>query len=386
MQKYDVIIIGGGAAGLTAARCAVARGRRTLVLDMGVTPARKVAASGGGRCNFTNYAAARNRYFGENPDFVRGALSRVTPADVLGWARGHNIKWTEKTPGQYFCATGANDIVRALMADARGGQIMQNTTVSDVTFSHGNFTVTTNRATFQSDAVIVATGGVTFPTLLTSDVGYKIAKSFGHRIVPIRPALCAITTGAFSSELAGISMPVDVSMAGEHFSDSLLFTHSGVGDPAIYRATVRNNDGDIIINLMPGIDAFELLRTARHTMGRKSVPAILSEHMPARVARWIAGAIIDKNIADLRDVTLRQIADHINRNVIPRGTYKYHGTPSAEVTRGGVATDAVSSKTMESKLQPGLFFAGEVLDIAGDLGGFNLHWAWASGTVAGQNA
>lgn len=386
MQKYDVVIIGGGAAGLTAARCAVARGRRTLVLDMGGALARKVAASGGGRCNFTNDAAARNRYFGENPDFVRGALSRVTPADVLTWARGHNIKWTEKTPGQYFCATGADDIVRALMADARDGQIMQNTTVSDVTFSHGHFTVTTNRATFQSDAVIVATGGITFPTLLTSDVGYKIAKSFGHRIVPIRPALCAITTGAFSSELAGISMPVDVSVAGEHFSDSLLFTHSGVGGPAIYRATVRNNDGDIIINLMPDIDAFELLRTARRTAGRKSVPAILSEHMPARVARWIAGAVIDKNIADLRDGTLRQIADRINKIVIPRGTYKYHGTPSAEVTRGGVATDAVSSKTMESKLQPGLFFAGEVLDIAGDLGGFNLHWAWASGTVAGQNA
>ena len=181
-------------------------------------------------------------------------------------------------------------------------------------------------------------------------------------------------------------MPVDVSVAGEHFSDSLLFTHSGVGGPAIYRATVRNNDGDIIINLMPGIDAFELLRTARRTMGRKSVPAILSEHMPTRVARWIARAATDKNIADLRDGTLRQIADHINKIVIPRGTYKYHGTPSAEVTRGGVATDAVSSKTMESKLQPGLFFAGEVLDIAGDLGGFNLHWAWASGTVAGQNA
>lgn len=386
MQKYDVVIIGGGAAGLTAARCAVARGRRTLVLDMGGALARKVAASGGGRCNFTNDAAARNRYFGENPDFVRGALSRVTPADVLDWARGHNIKWTEKTPGQYFCATGADDIVRALMADARDGQIMQNTTVSDVTFSHGHFTVTTNRTTFQSDAVIVATGGVTFPTLLTSDVGYKIAKSFGHRIVPIRPALCAITTGAFSPELAGISMPVDVSVAGEHFSDSLLFTHSGVGGPAIYRATVRNNDGDIIINLMPDIDAFELLRTARRTMGRKSVPAILSEHMPTRVARWIAGAVLDKNIADLCDGTLRQIADRINKIVIPRGTYKYHGTPSAEVTRGGVATDAVSSKTMESKLQPGLFFAGEVLDIAGDLGGFNLHWAWASGTVAGQNA
>lgn len=386
MQKYDVIIIGGGAAGLTAARCAVARGRRTLVLDMGVAPARKVAASGGGRCNFTNDAAARNRYFGENPDFVRGALSRVTPADVLGWAREHNIKWTEKTPGQYFCATGAGDIVRALMNDARGGQIMQNTTVSDVTFSHGHFTITTNRATFQSDAVIVATGGVTFPTLLTSDIGYKIAKLFGHRIVPIRPALCAITTGAFPPELAGISMPVDVSVAGEHFSDSLLFTHSGVGGPAIYRATVRNNDGNIIINLMPGVDAFELLRTARRAMGRKSVPTILSEHMPARVARWIARAATDKNIADLRDGTLRQIADHINKIVIPRGTYKYHGTPSAEVTRGGVSTDAVSSKTMESKLQPGLFFAGEVLDIAGDLGGFNLHWAWASGTVAGQNA
>lgn len=386
MQKYDVIIIGGGAAGLTAARHAVVRGRRTLILDMGTVPARKVASSGGGRCNFTNDAAACNRYFGENPDFVRGALSRVTPTDILDWACAHNIKWTEKTPGQYFCATGAGDIVRALMNDARGAQIMQNTIVSDVVFSNGLFTVTTNHATFQSDTVIVATGGITFPALVTSDIGYKIAKSFGHRIVPIRPALCAIKTDMFSSDLAGISIPVDVSVAGESFSDSLLFTHSGVGGPAIYRATVRNNDSDIIINLMPGMDTFELLRTARRTTGRKSVPAILSEHMPARVARWIVRDAADKNIADLRDITLRQIADRINKIVIPRGTYKYHGTPSAEVTRGGVATDAVSSKTMESKLRPGLFFAGEVLDIAGDLGGFNLHWAWASGTVAGQNA
>ena len=386
MQKYDVIIIGGGAAGLTAARCAVARGRRTLVLDMGRAPARKVAASGGGRCNFTNDAAARNRYFGENPDFVRGALSRVTPADVLDWARRHNIKWTEKTPGQYFCATGAGDIVRALMADVGAGRIMQHVNVSDVQFADGFFSVTTNGGTFKSTSVIIASGGITFPVLGVSDIGYKIAKLFGHRIVPIRPALCAIKTDMFSSDLAGISMPVDVSVAGEHFSDSLLFTHSGVGGPAIYRATVRNNDGDIIINLMPDIDAFELLRTARRAMGRKSVPTILSEHMPARLARWIARAVADKNIADLRDITLRQIADRINKIVIPRGTYKYHGTPSAEVTRGGVATDAVSSKTMESKLQPGLFFAGEVLDIAGDLGGFNLHWAWASGTVAGQNA
>lgn len=385
MQKYDVIIIGGGAAGLTAARCAVARGRRTPVLDMGTAPARKVAASGGGRCNFTNDAAARNRYFGENPDFVRGALSRVTPADVLDWARTHNIKWTEKTPGQYFCATGAGDIVRALVADVGAGRIMQHVNVSDVQFADGFFSVTTNGGTFKSTSVIVASGGITFPVLGVSDIGYKIAKSFGHRIVPIRPALCAIKTDMFSSDLAGISIPVDVSVAGESFSDSLLFTHSGVGGPAIYRATVRNNDGDIIINLMPGMDTFELLRTARRTTGRKSVPTILSEYIPLRVARWIVRDAADKNIADLRDVTLRQIAAHINRIIIPRDAYKYHGTPSAEVTRGGVATDAVSSKTMESKLRPGLFFAGEVLDIAGDLGGFNLHWAWASGTVAGQN-
>lgn len=385
MQKYDVIIIGGGAAGLTAARCAVARGRRTLVLDMGTAPARKVAASGGGRCNFTNDAAARNRYFGENPDFVRGALSRVTPADVLDWARTHNIKWTEKTPGQYFCATGAGDIVRALVADVGAGRIMQHVNVSDVQFADGFFSVTTNGGTFKSTSVIVASGGITFPVLGVSDIGYKIAKSFGHTIIPTRPALCAIKTDMFSPELAGIAVVAKISVAGETFSDSLLFTHSGVGGPAIYRATVRNNDGDIIINLMPDIDAFELLRTARRAMGRKSVPAILSEHMPARLARWIARAVADKNIADLRDITLRQIATSINKIVIPRGTYKYHGTPSAEVTRGGVATDAVSSKTMESKLRPGLFFAGEVLDIAGDLGGFNLHWAWASGTVAGQN-
>lgn len=386
MQTYDVIIIGGGAAGLTAAHYSVARGRRTLVLDMGPAPARKVAVSGGGRCNFTNGAAGRNRYFGENPDFVRGALARVSPTDILDWARGHNIKWVQKTPGQYFCANGAADVVRALVADVGAGRIMQHVTVSDVQFADGFFSVTTNSGTFKSTSVIVASGGITFPVLGVSDIGYKIAKSFGHKIIPTRPALCAIKTDMFSPELAGIAVVAKISVAGETFSDSLLFTHSGIGGPAIYRATVRNNDTDIIINLLPDIDVFDVLRNARRTMGRRSVSTILSEHIPVRLARWFGRDTGDKNIADIRDDVLRNIATGINTIVIPRGAYKYHGTTGAEVTRGGVSTDAISSKTMESKLQPGLFFAGEVLDIAGDLGGFNLHWAWASGTIAGQNA
>lgn len=384
-NTFDVVIIGCGAAGLTAARTALARGRRVCIIDMAPTPARKVAASGGARCNFTNADANRNRYFGENPDFVRGALARFSPADVLNWARDRGIKWVEKAPGQYFCADGAGAILDALLRDARGANMVMNTTVTNVSHTDGIFTINTNHGEYFAKSVIVASGGISFPDLIVSDIGYKIARTFGHKIIPPRPGLCAIATDAFSPEMAGISIPVQIRVGKSVIDDSMLFTHFGIGGPAVYRATVRDAAGDIFIDMAPGIDILSVLQAAKKSDGRKTVASVLTAYLPARVARWIAGDDT-RRIADVRDADLRDIDGRIKRTIIPHNGYKYHGLRSAEVTRGGVSTDEISSKTMESKLQPGLFFAGEVLDIAGDLGGFNLQWAWASGAVAGDAA
>lgn len=383
MKQYDVVIIGAGAAGLAAAAVAVERGRRVAMFEMGNVPARKVMASGGGRCNITNSAVAYNRYFGENPNFVRGAIARVKPDDILNWARAHKIKLVEKDAGRYFCANGAQDVVNALLRDAHGTDIFVKTTVTDINPHSGNFTVSTAHGDYLAQSVIIATGGVSFATLGVSDFGHKIAKKFGHKIIPVRPALCAIATNTFSPELAGISVNAQITVGKEKIKDSMLFTHFGIGGPAIYRATVRDQD-NLIINIAPDVDVFECLRNAKTSDGRKTVAGILSGILPVRVAKWICPDT--RHIADFRNDELAQIAGRINNIFISRKDIKLHNLASAEVVRGGVDTSQISSKTMESKLCPGLFFVGEVLDVAGDLGGFNLHWAWASGRVAGQNA
>lgn len=383
MKKYDVIIIGAGAAGLSAAAVALSRGRRVAILDMGNVPARKISVSGGGRCNFTNNAVAANRYFGNNPDFVRSAIARVKPNDILNWARQNNIKWTEKSPGQYFCVDGANVIVDALMHNARGADIWTSTVVTGVSRNLTGFLIQSDQGDFAAQSVIVATGGISFSALGVSDIGYKIAKQFGHKIIPVRPALCAIATHVFASDLSGISVDTEICIGREKIRDYMLFTHFGVGGPAIYRATVRDFN-DIIINMAPDTNIFDILRRAKTSNGRKSVAGILSETLPNKLAKWICSA--PGHIADYKDSELQKIAEKVNHVVIPRNDITLHGMPSAEVVRGGVDTSQISSKTMESMICPGLFFAGEVIDIAGDLGGFNLHWAWASGRVAGENA
>ncbi len=385
MKSYDVIIIGGGAAGLMAARSALMRGKRVAVIDMGDRPGRKILASGGGRCNITNAAAAYDKYFGKNPMFVRGALARVSPRDILDWMARHKLRWTEKAAGQYFCATGAADVVAALINDTKEAEFFKNTTVCDMQKTSDGFIVSGQGPRFYAKSVIVATGGISFPTLGVSDAGYKIAKKFGHRIIPARPALCGIATNIFPTELAGISMPVEITIGREKITDSVLFTHFGIGGPAGYRTTVRDINSDIHINLMPANNIGDILRTLRQTAGRKTLSGGLSEYVPARVAKWIAAGD-GRNIADIPNTDIDKISARIHNIIIPADAIKFHNLQSAEVVRGGVDTADISSKTMESKICPGLFFAGEVMDIAGDLGGFNLHWAWASGTVAGMNA
>ncbi len=385
MNKYDVAIIGAGAAGLSAAAMAVGRRRRVVVFDMGAAPARKVELSGGGRCNFTNMAAGHGRYFGQNPDFVRGALARVSPGDMLQWARDRGLHFSEKAPGQFFCDDGAAAVVRAIVRDAHGAQIMQNHIVADISKTEDEFIISGDNFRATAARVIIATGGISFDSAGVSDFGYKIARKFGHKIIPPRPALCAINTNAFPAELAGISMPVEITVNRRQILGDMLFTHFGIGGPAVYSASLAEKVCDIVINLCPGRDMYEWLRDKKKSNGKKTIGTILSEIMPTRIAKWIAGARTC-NIADMPDGALRDIANRATAHRIPAGTWRHHGMRAAEVTFGGVDTHDISSKTMESKLCPGLFFAGEVMDITGDLGGFNLQWAWSSGRVAGQNA
>ena len=382
MNIYDVIIIGAGAGGLKAAAELHARGKKILSIDMGNAPARKVAVSGGGKCNFTNTAANYTHYFGQNPNFVRSALAQFSPNDTLDWVKKHKIKYIEKEPGRFFCTNGTDDIINALMSDIGDTKIKYNTSVIDVVKNDDIFTIKTNSGDFKSTSLVIASGGVSWETVGVSNIGHIIAKKFGHRIEPIRPALCAQKTSAFNSELAGISLPVEIQINKKIIRDNLLFTHFGIGGPAIYRASLYKTH-NFIINFAPNINVPELLLNAKRTNGKKKLTTIVAEFLPNKLARFICENNTN-NIADYKDSDLIKMAKRITQFEINDATPI--GMQSAEVTAGGISTDKISSKTMESLLCPKLFFVGEVMDIAGDLGGFNLQWAWSSGFVAGKNA
>ncbi|HNY25236.1 MAG TPA: aminoacetone oxidase family FAD-binding enzyme [Alphaproteobacteria bacterium] len=386
IKKYDVIIIGGGAAGIFAASSALSNGRTVAILDMGEKPARKVLVSGGGRCNFTNLAVSADRYFGKNPDFVRSVLSKLKPTDILDWAKRHNLKYVEKTAGQFFCATNSSDFVSTMLQDINGVDIFTNTTVTDIEKSGEYFEVQSKNNVYQSKSVIIATGGVSYPALNTSDFGYIIAKKFGHKIIPVQPGLTGLKTKLFSSELSGISVDSEIKIGKKKIQDSLLFTHFGIGGPLAYRTSLFDLNKDIYINFLPRIDVYDWLIKIKKIEGKKSLQNLLSMHLPLNFAKWICNPDGTKNIADFKDTEIKVIAERINNFLIPPEELKRLGFEKAEVTVGGVSTEFISSKTMESKLCPGLYFAGEVLDIAGDLGGFNLHFAFASGFTAGNYA
>ena len=381
MKTFDCIIIGAGAAGLFAAIQLVKRKKSVLIIDMGDKPARKIAISGGGNCNFTNTNADYTHYFGQNPRFVCSGLSQWTPNDTLNWVKSHNIDFIEKEPGRYFCKNGATEIVNALIKDNGNTEIKFNTNVIDVEKSNDKFVINTNNGEFVAKSVIVANGGVSYPHLNVSNIGHIIAKKFGHKIEPIRPALCAIKTQKFSSELAGISLPVEITVNKKKLSGDLLFTHFGLGGPVIYRATLFNSK-QLAINFAPNINVFDLLKNAKHKNGKKTVANILDEILPNKLAHFFCRNT--QHVADLQDTQLKQIAETINHFEINDASAI--GFQSAEVTFGGISTDKISSKTMESQIISGLYFVGETIDITGDLGGYNIQWAFSSAYTAGSNA
>lgn len=382
MKTFDTIIIGAGAAGLKAAAALYARKKSVLIIDMGNAPARKVAISGGGNCNFTNLNANYTRYFGKNPRFVMSALTQFSPQDTINWAKSHHIKYTEKEPGRYFCQNGTNDIVNALLFDIGDTEIKYNTNVINTTKDKDTFTIHTNHGDFSAISLIVATGGISYAHIGVSNIGNVIAKTFGHKIEPVRPALCAIKTSAFDASLAGVSLPVEITSGKKIVCDNMLFTHFGIGGPAAYRITLSMNK-HIIINFAPTVDIFPYLKSAKQINGKRGVISVIANLLPNKLAKFLCGTDA-RNIADWRDNELRTIANKITHFEITDATSI--GFESAEITFGGVSTDKISSKTMESLICPGLYFAGEVIDITGDLGGFNLQWAFSSGFVAGNNA
>lgn len=381
MKIYDSIILGAGAAGLMAATQLVKRKKSILIIDIGDKPARKVAISGGGKCNFTNLHADYTHYFSKNPRFVISALMQYSPKDTLFWVKSHGIKYIEKEYGRFFCENGANDIIDALLLDTKDAIIKYNTNVIDVDKTGDVFLIKTDQGDFYANAVIIATGGVSYSHLGVSNIGQKIAKKFGHKTEPIRPALCAIKTSAFAPYLAGISLPVEMKFKKTVIRDDLLFTHFGIGGPAVYRGTLINPK-QMIINFAPDKDMFDVLKSKKQTNGKKSASGVIAEILPNKLAHFLCAD--NRNIADLRDNELKQIATKINHFEITDGSTI--GFQSAEITFGGISTEKISSKTMESLICSKLYFAGEVMDITGDLGGFNLQWAFSSGFIAGKHA
>jgi predicted Rossmann fold flavoprotein len=385
----DVIILGAGAAGLMCAIEAGKRGRSVVVLERNKRIGEKIRISGGGRCNFTNRVTEHEHYISENPHFCKSALARFTPEIFISLVDKHGIAYHEKTLGQLFCDGSSLEIINMLEQECRdsGVRIVADCPISDVRKSD-RFVVTTGKGEFESGSLVIATGGLSIPKLGATDFGYRLARQFGLKITETTPGLVPITFGkenvTFFKALSGVSHEAVVSCQGEAFRENILFTHRGLSGPAILQVSSYWNRGSpISINLSPDVDLHEFL-TDKHRVGRELSTA-LSEILPRRLAKllceryaWVKPAS-HYSIKELSSISA-QLHDW---KLEPDGT---EGYSKAEVTRGGVDTKELSSKTMEARNVPGLFVIGEVVDVTGHLGGYNFQWAWASGFVAGQYA
>jgi len=392
MTDIDVLVLGAGAAGFMCAIEAAKRGRRVVVLDHSDKPAEKIRISGGGRCNFTNIHCSPANFLSQNPRFAISALKRYTQQDFLALVEKHRIPWHEKTLGQLFCDNSAKDIIRLLMdeLEAAGGKLYLSTTISDITKPDDRFSVATSRGAYRARSLVVATGGLSIPKLGATPFGYDIARSFGLSLVPPRAALVPLTFSDANKELckklAGVSVDAIVSFAKTTFREGLLFTHRGLSGPSILQISSYWQEGrPITVDLAPGVDVFETLTGGRRSSPKQDLRTAISHLLPKRLAEEVtAEQSFTGRLADQSDKLFRRVSERINRwQLTPVGTEGYR---TAEVTLGGVDTAELSSKTMEAKAVPGLFFIGEVVDVTGHLGGFNFQWAWSSGHAAGQAA
>ena len=385
----DVIIIGAGASGLFCAAECGRRGRSVLVLDHAARPASKVLISGGGRCNFTNLGAAPDRYLSRNPRFCTSALARFTPRDFLSLLEKHRIAYCEKEAGQMFCVKSARGIAALLGQECERTGVEQRLGCRITRIGKEDaFSIATDSGAFRSASLVVATGGLSYGNLGASGFGLEVAKQFGLAIVPPRPALVPFVFSARDrkefSELAGISLEAGVTCGARRFRGGILFTHRGLSGPAALQASLYWTPGQpLVVDLLPGTDILAAFTAERRS--RMEMRTLLAGHLPKRFAEaWCRLMTGSKPLDQTSDRELRAAAEQLHAwKVIPAGT---EGYATAEVTAGGVDTNELSSKTMEAKKVPGLYFIGEVMDVTGELGGYNLHWAWASGFAAGQVA
>ncbi|SNS71541.1 NAD(P)/FAD-dependent oxidoreductase [Tropicimonas sediminicola] len=390
-MQVDTLILGAGAAGLM---CAAHAGPGVLVVDHARAPGEKIRISGGGRCNFTNMHTAPEAYLGANPHFCKSALGRYTQWDFLDLVGRHGIPWHEKTLGQLFCDRSAKDIIAMLLAEieAAGAQLWLGTEIVEVARDGAGFAVTLRRdgrdVRVHARALVVATGGKSIPKMGATGLGYRIAGQFGLPMTETRPGLVPLTfSGPVLDRLkplAGLSLEASVSCEGTAFREGLLVTHRGLSGPSILQISSYWREGqEISVDLCPGLDLFGALRGQRQQSGRKAIATALAEHIPARLAQVIAeDAGLAGNLADQNDTRLRALADLAGDwRLLPAGSEGYR---TAEVTLGGVSTDALSSRSMEARDVPGLYFIGECVDVTGWLGGYNFQWAWSSGWAAGK--
>ncbi|MEA2728824.1 MAG: hypothetical protein QOF70_3299 [Acetobacteraceae bacterium] len=387
MTDHDVIILGAGAAGLMCAIRAGQRGRRVLVLDHAPTAGAKILISGGGRCNFTNTGTVPERFLSDNPHFCRSALSGYTPADFVALVQRHGIAFHEKTLGQLFCDGSARQIVAMLLAEcaAAGVDVRLGHRVVDVGRADG-FRVETDRGTFRAGCLVLATGGLSIPKMGATGFAYDVASRFGLRLTAIRPGLVPLTFDgdllALMRPLSGVSVDSSVRVGRLAFREAMLFTHRGLSGPAVLQISSYWQDGPVTLDLLPGIDAAAMLLARKRSRPKAGLGSVLAEVLPVRLAAALATSVAGERMADLPDRVLQEVAARLSGWLVsPSGT---EGYAKAEVTRGGVDTRDLSSRTMAANGVPGLFVIGEAVDVTGWLGGYNFQWAWASGWCAGE--
>ena len=386
-MQFDVIILGAGAAGLCCASGCARRGRSVAVLDHGNKAARKVLVSGGGRCNCTNLALGPADYVCGNPHFVKSALARFSPWEFLDWAHGGGVATQEEDGGKVFCRDGAPAMAGFLETEARtaGARLLLGAVVGEVRKDGSLFAVATDSGEFRSSSLVLALGGKSWPGLGASDFGYRLAKRFNLGLTSLRPGLTSLLAGpdmtAFCRNLAGVSLPVRVSGPCRVEGD-MLFTHKGISGPAVFDASLFWQEGQpLALDLLPGLDLDEALAAA----GRQDIKNALARHLPKRLAAGLSERLNLSGVAaELSKNARRALADALH--AFPFTPARAEGYAKAEVTLGGVDTTSISSKTMEAAGVPGLYVVGELLDVTGRLGGFNLHWAYASGFAAGTVA
>jgi predicted Rossmann fold flavoprotein len=384
VQKFDVVVIGAGAAGLFCAAMAGKRGRRVLLLDHADEPGKKILISGGGRCNFTNLDVSAANFISGNPHFAKSALAGFTQHDFIAMVKAHGIAFHEKRLGQLFCDGPARQIVEMLAGMCAAGNVVMkfSTKITEIAKPDG-FLVRTESGDFAAETLVLATGGLSIPKLGATGFAYDVARQFGLRVTVPRAGLVPLVFGGagWMQDLAGVSFEAVASAGKAKFRENVLFTHRGMSGPAILQVSSYWRDGEeIAVDMLPGLAAYEWLLGRKAERPKAGLKAVFSEILPVRLAQFLAAGAGERPIGEMGNKALAALAAGVNRFVLrPSGT---EGFVKAEVTLGGVETGELSSRTMESRNVKGLFVIGEAVDVTGWLGGYNFQWAWSSGFAA----